>query len=56
MLRLGKGRSWQDALEVVTGSRQLSARPLLRYFRPLYNWLVTENRRRGHTVGWSPAR
>ncbi|KAF0303947.1 Angiotensin-converting enzyme [Amphibalanus amphitrite] len=52
MLSLGKGRSWQDALEVITGSREISAQPLLRYFQPLHDWLVAENRRTGRPVGW----
>ncbi|XP_037076230.1 angiotensin-converting enzyme-like [Pollicipes pollicipes] len=52
MMSLGKSRSWQDALEVITGSRQISAKPLLRYFKPLYDWLVAENRRTQQIVGW----
>ncbi|XP_043197042.1 angiotensin-converting enzyme-like isoform X2 [Amphibalanus amphitrite] len=52
MLSLGKGRSWQDALEVITGSREISAQPLLRYFQPLHDWLEEENRRTGRPVGW----
>ena len=53
MLSMGKGRSWQDALEVMTGSRQISAQPLLRYFQPLYDWLVVENARAARPVGWA---
>ena len=35
MLRLGKSVSWQDALESLTGTREMSVRPILRFFKPL---------------------
>ena len=43
MLRLGSSEDWQTALEVLTGSRDVSAEPLLEYFRPIHEWLQTEN-------------
>ena len=50
MLRLGSSEDWQTALEVLTGSRDVSAEPLLEYFRPIHEWLQTENA--GSGVGW----
>ena len=50
MLRLGRSRPWPDALEVLTGSREVSAAPLLRYFAPLQAWLDEQNE--GGHVGW----
>jgi peptidyl-dipeptidase A len=50
MLELGASKPWPDALEVVTGSRQLDAGPMLAYFAPLKAWLDTQNQ--GRTCGW----
>ena len=35
MLRLGKSVPWQDALESLTGTREMSVRPIKRFFQPL---------------------
>jgi len=50
MLRIGSSAPWQDALEIVTGVRDLSAESILNYYKPLYEWLVKENA--NETVGW----
>ncbi len=50
MLELGSSKPWPEALEVLTGSRQMSAEPLLEYFEPLRQWLATQNE--GRTCGW----
>jgi peptidyl-dipeptidase A len=50
MLQLGASRPWPDALEAVTGSRQLDATAILEYFAPLHAWLKKENK--GQTCGW----
>ena len=34
-MKLGATRPWPDALETLTGSRKMDARPMLRYFAPL---------------------
>ena len=43
-------RPWPDALEAFTGSREISARPMVEYFRPLLGWLEEQNR--GRRCGW----
>ena len=43
MLKLGSSVDWQDALYVLTGSRELSAQPLINYFQPLNDWLAENN-------------
>ncbi|XP_046684332.1 LOW QUALITY PROTEIN: angiotensin-converting enzyme-like [Homalodisca vitripennis] len=53
MLRMGSSKQWQDTIEVMTGQREMDARPLLEYFQPLYDWLVEENKRTGADIGWS---
>jgi peptidyl-dipeptidase A len=50
MLALGASRPWPDALEVLTGERQMDAGALLEYFTPLRQWLAEQNR--GQTCGW----
>ncbi len=50
MLEMGQSRPWQDALEAMTGQRQMDATAVLDYFAPLKKWLDEQNR--GKAVGW----
>ena len=50
MMELGRSRPWPDALEVLTGERQLDAGAMLEYYAPLSAWLDEQNR--GKTCGW----
>jgi peptidyl-dipeptidase A len=50
MLRLGASLPWQDALEKLTGSRQMDAAAIGEYFQPLSEWLKSENQ--GQNCGW----
>jgi len=50
MLALGQSMPWPDALEQITGSRQMSAAPLVEYFKPLMDWLKKDNQ--GRSCGW----
>jgi hypothetical protein len=52
MLKLGSSKPWPDALESLTGERKLSARPILKFFSPLYKWLKETNIQNGDIVGW----
>jgi peptidyl-dipeptidase A len=47
---MGQSRPWQDALETLTGSRQMDATAIVDYFAPLTKWLEEQNK--GKTVGW----
>jgi peptidyl-dipeptidase A len=49
-LALGASRPWQDALEKLTGTRQLDASAIVEYFQPLMGWLEEQNR--GRDCGW----
>ena len=51
MLALGQSRPWPDALEALTGQRQMDATAMLDYFAPLKKWLDEQNA--GHKVGWN---
>jgi peptidyl-dipeptidase A len=50
MLQMGASRPWPDALQVLTGQRQMDATAILEYFAPLQKWLDEQNR--GKPVGW----
>jgi peptidyl-dipeptidase A len=50
MLEMGASKPWPDALQAFTGSREMSGKPMLRYFAPLSAWLEKQNA--GKTCGW----
>ncbi len=50
LLEMGASRPWPEALEVVTGQRQMDATAIVDYFAPLKAWLDEQNR--GRTCGW----
>ena len=39
MLSLGQSQEWQVALEALTGTRSLSGKSMLNYYKPLKDWL-----------------
>ena len=50
ILELGASKPWPDALEAFTGTREMSAKPILEYFSPLMEWLKQRNK--GEKAGW----
>jgi len=50
MMRMGLRRPWPDALDVLTGQRDMDATAILDYFAPLQAWLEQQNE--GRTCGW----
>ena len=50
MLEMGASRPWQEALEKITGARQMDATAIRAYFKPLEDWLIEQNK--GKPVGW----
>ena len=50
MLRMGASRPWPDALEALTGSRQMDATAIVEYFAPLKTWL--DEQLKGKPIGW----
>lgn len=49
----GSSIPWQETLREATGEFRLDGSALREYFRPLEDWLRTENLRTGEVVGWS---
>ncbi len=52
MLSMGQSRPWQEALEALTGQKQMDAAALADYFAPLKAWLDEQNKAKGYPVGW----
>jgi peptidyl-dipeptidase A len=50
MLKMGASKPWPDALEALTGSRQMDATAIVDYFAPLKTWLDAQLK--GKAVGW----
>ncbi|HVH27980.1 MAG TPA: M2 family metallopeptidase [Vicinamibacterales bacterium] len=50
VLEMGQSRPWPDALEALTGSRQMDATAIIDYFAPLSAWL--DEQVKGKGVGW----
>jgi len=50
MLEMGQSRPWPEALEALTGRREMDATAIVDYFAPLKKWLDEQNR--GKPVGW----
>jgi peptidyl-dipeptidase A len=50
MLALGASRPWPEALQALTGERQMDGGALLEYFAPLQAWLTAQNA--GRRCGW----
>jgi peptidyl-dipeptidase A len=50
MLAMGQSRPWPEALEALTGSKQMDATAILDYFAPLSKWL--DEQLAGKPVGW----
>ncbi|HET7436505.1 MAG TPA: M2 family metallopeptidase [Thermoanaerobaculia bacterium] len=50
MLAMGASRPWPEALEALTGQRQMDATAVVDYFRPLLDWLEVQNK--GQSCGW----
>ena len=50
MLEMGLSEPWPEALEALTGTRQMDAGAILDYFAPLQEWLNEQNQ--GRSCGW----
>ena len=50
MLKMGLSRPWPEALEALTGSKQMDATAIIDYFAPLKAYL--DQQLAGKPVGW----
>ena len=50
MLAMGASQPWPDALQKLTGGREMDASAITEYFQPLIAWLKEQNK--GQQCGW----
>ncbi|XP_070546857.1 angiotensin-converting enzyme-like [Ptychodera flava] len=55
MLMKGSSVPWPEAMEAMTGTREMDAEALFEYFQPLYEWLKLQNDENGDNRGWDKA-
>lgn len=53
MLKLGSSKHWKEALKQMTGDINIRTEPFKKYFQPLTDFLMKENK---GDVGWAKAR
>nr|XP_033774941.1 angiotensin-converting enzyme [Geotrypetes seraphini] len=51
-MKLGSSKPWPEAMQMITGQPNMSAKALMKYFEPLTNWLIDENQRNKEMIGW----
>jgi peptidyl-dipeptidase A len=49
-MAMGQSAPWQDAFEKLTGTRKISGKSVMNYYKPLKEWLDFQNKNR--TCGW----
>jgi peptidyl-dipeptidase A len=52
MLSLGLSKPWPEALETLSGEKQMDATALADYFAPLKAWLDEQNKANHYPMGW----
>lgn len=52
VLKLGSSKPWPEAMRLMMGKPDMSAESLLKYFKPLTDWLIETNTKNGETLGW----
>jgi peptidyl-dipeptidase A len=50
MMTMGQSRPWPEALKALTGETRMDAGAMVDYFKPLHEWLKSQNK--GRTCGW----
>jgi peptidyl-dipeptidase A len=52
MLSMGQSKPWPEALQELTGEKQMDASAIADYFAPLKIWLDEQNKKNNYPVGW----
>ncbi|XP_054620316.1 angiotensin-converting enzyme isoform X2 [Dunckerocampus dactyliophorus] len=52
VMKLGFSKPWPEAMRMITGQPDMSAKPLMEYFEPLIKWLEEENNKNDDIRGW----
>ena len=48
----GFSKPWQEAINEMTGTPEMTASSFIKYFSPLYDFLEQENIANGRCIGW----
>uniref|UniRef100_A0AAF5PJ94 Angiotensin-converting enzyme n=2 Tax=Wuchereria bancrofti TaxID=6293 RepID=A0AAF5PJ94_WUCBA len=52
VMALGSSITWREALEIITGRKEVDANAMLEYYQPLISWLEEENAKEHAYIGW----
>ncbi|OZC10660.1 dipeptidyl carboxydipeptidase family protein [Onchocerca flexuosa] len=52
VMAFGSSITWREALEIITGSREVDANAMLEYYQPLISWLEEQNAKEQVYIGW----
>ncbi|CAG9537992.1 unnamed protein product [Cercopithifilaria johnstoni] len=52
VMTLGSSITWLEALEIITGSKEVDASAMLEYYQPLISWLEEQNSKDNVYIGW----
>lgn len=52
-LKMGSSRPWPEVMKVITGQEKMDASAIREYFKPLEDWLETQNAKLGEVPGWA---
>ncbi|VDK65985.1 unnamed protein product [Onchocerca ochengi] len=52
VMAFGSSITWREALEIITGSREVDASAMLEYYQPLISWLEEQNAKEHVYIGW----
>lgn len=52
VMKLGFSRPWPEAMAMITGRPEMTAQPLVEYFKPLMEWLEKQNADNHEVLGW----
>lgn len=55
-LSLGRSKPWPEVLEIMAGTKQMSASSVKNYFAPLEQWLDKHLKEKNEVVGWDNAK
>ena len=51
-LAIGRTKYWPEVLKEFTGYDKMTAKPMLEYFKNVYDWVVKDNEKHGEFIGW----
>eukprot|EP00794_Sanderia_malayensis_P018117 gene18117-19927_t len=53
LMSLGRSKTWQETIKVLTGEPDITTDALLEYYSPLEKWLDNHRKQNGYRLGWT---